>query len=88
MESGRNLLDVDVTGTEYQTQRVSHVLGAGSVDDGTTHLAASDADETLCLEDPERLPDRWPTDAELVQQVLLFGQLITVLQFTVQNAVA
>src|SRR6184192_2786201 len=63
-----------------KTEHVRRRLGVGCLDDGAADVAASYGQQSLALQDPQRLTQRRAADAELLEQLVLLRQQIAVAQ--------
>ncbi len=70
---------------QNQGEHVCHAVQPGGVDDGTTHPAPANGDETFSFEDAEGLPGRRLADPKLVDDLVLLGKLGAIRQAPVQN---
>ena len=80
------------TGTDWccrtSPSHVGHLVRPRSVHDGAADVASLHRHETLGLQHPQRFANRRRADAELLHEVVLFGQEVAVGIGAGQDAVA
>ena len=85
LQPGREVAQRDPAALEREAEVVRGRGLVGAVHLGPADVAASNRDQALGLEDPDRLADRWVAHAELVDELVLGGQAVDLLAGTARR---